>query len=160
MNASGNGIWITQSKPGRQGLASILGVAVGVAIILGVRQEGLAPTTSLSALGLAGLVVVISLMVLITDGRQTITVDADRRIVRINQESRLGRRQRVIAFDDIADVRLGEIGDREGGSIAYFVQLRLKNGKDVGLFVGAYDGVLDRAAMNARRQRLADYLRA
>ena len=151
--------WITESSPGQQLLLSVGGVvAGGLLAVGGWRLGGFSSTTTASAFLLGVIVLVIALACLVTGGRQRIIVDPAARRIVIEQTTRLGTRQRQIDFAEIAEVTLGENGDREGGSISYHVVLTLKSGQEVALFVGTFDGVFDRLAMERRRQRVADCL--
>ena len=105
------------------------------------------------------MILIVSVIALVTDGEQVITVDPKRRAVLIETTSRFCKKRRLIPFRDIADVSLGQIGDVEGGSISYFVQLNLKSGKDVDLFVGFYGDNYSRVEMESRCNRLLEYLR-
>lgn len=161
MNDMSRDIWISRLNTGQLKLYGAIGVGVGLVFIMLVRQaSSLSSVTSTSAFLLGLLILILGLVALVMNGEQVITVDPKRRMVLIETTSRFGKKQRLIPFRDIADVSLGEIGDIEGGSISYFVQLNLKNGKDVGLFVGFYGGNWSRGEMESRRQRLIGYLGA
>lgn len=78
----------------------------------------------------------------------------------IEQSHRFGASRTVIPFDDIEETSLGELGDDEGGSISYHVLLRWRSGREVALFVGFFEYVYSRPQMEARRERLEQYLRS
>jgi len=152
--------WITESSEGLQTLYGIGGVLVGGALFFGSRIKSLEPLTSSAALILGLVILGISLATLVMGGKQVIAVDPRRKRVRLQTLSRFGTKTRVIPFSQIKDVSVGELGDKEGGSISYHVALHLKDGKDVALFVGAFEGTYDRQVMDARRRRLDEYLQA
>ncbi len=159
MNASHpSAVWTTESNPGTQAMWCVLGLVVGAFMVYVSRSPGLERVTSLSALLLGCLVVVVAMVTLVKGGKQVISIDPRRRLVEIQTHSRFGSQKRVIPFRQIVRVELGEHGDREGGSISYHVLLILKDGKEVALFVGAFDGIWDRQAMDTRRARLVEYL--
>ena len=112
------------------------------------------------SLVLGFLILVISLATLVIGGKRIISVDPRRRLVEIQTVSRFGTKRRLIAFSQISDVSLGELGDKEGGSISYHVVLNLKDGKEVATFVGAFEGIYERHVMDGRRHRLNEYLQA
>lgn len=124
-----------------------------------VRQSnGLSAVTSNAALFLGVMLFILGLATLFLNTAQTITIDPQRRWVLIETATRLGKQRKTIWFRDIVEATLGELGDDEGGSITYFIQLRLKNGKEANLFVGWMGENWDRAEMEAKRQRLISYL--
>lgn len=158
--ASATTVWTTESSRGMQTAYGIVGVIAGFAFLYGSRIQALEQTTSTAVLFLGLLILLISLATLIIGGKQVISVDPRKRHVEIQTRSRLGTRTRLIPFSHISDVYLGELGDKEGGSVSYHVVLKLKDGKEVALFLGAFEGAYDRHAMDARCHRLNEYLQA
>jgi hypothetical protein len=133
---------------------------VGVLIAAGSRLidvgEG---SLRLSALLLGLLLMLIGAPVALSGGRRTIRFNTRLRRIQIRDSNRFGESARSIAFRDVADVVLDELGDQEGGSIAYDVVLRLVNGANVPLFRAAsFDGMFDRNEMEARRRRIVQTL--
>ena len=158
--ASTSSVWITESSRGMQAAYGVIGAIVGGAFVFGSRIQSLGQPTSTAALLLGLLILVISLATLVIGGKQIISVDPRRRLVEIQTVSRFGTKRRLIAFSQISDVSLGELGDKEGGSISYHVVLNLKDGKEVALFVGAFEGTYERHVMDGHRRRLNEYLQA
>jgi hypothetical protein len=143
-----------------QAAYGVVGAIVGGASIFGSGIQSLEQTTSTAALFLGLSILMISLATLVAGGTQIISVDPRRRLVEIQTVSRFGTKRRLIAFSQISDVSLGEHGDKEGGSISYHVVLNLKDGKEVAIFVGAFEGIYERHVMDGRRHRLNEYLQA
>jgi len=158
--ASTPSVWITESSQGVQAARGVVGAIVGSAFIFGSRIQSLEHTASTAILFLGLLIFVISLATLVIGGKQIISVDPRRRLVEIQAISRFGTKRCLIAFSQISDVSLGELGDKEGGSISYHVVLNLKDGKEVALFVGAFEGTYERHVMDSRRRRLSEYIQA
>ena len=158
--ASTSAVWITESIQGMQAAFGVVGAIVGGAFIFASRIQSLEQTASTAALFLGLLVLVVSLATLVIGGKQIISVDPRRRLVEIQTVSRFGTTRRLIAFSQISDVSLGELGDKEGGSISYHLVLNLKDGKEVALFVGVFEGIYERHVMDGRRHRLDEYLQA
>jgi hypothetical protein len=158
--ASTTSVWTTESSQGMQAVYGVVGAIVGGAFIYGSRIQSLEQMISTAVLFLGLLILVICLATLVSGGKQVISVDPRRRLVEIQTLSRLGTKRRLIPFSQISDVSIGELGDQEGGSISYYVVLNLKDGKEVALFLGAFEGIYERQAMDARRRRLNDYLQA
>lgn len=93
-------------------------------------------------------------------GTRTVVVDPDTRKILIADSGRFGQRTRTIPFGEVADVRVGEFGDNEGGSKSYDVMIQLKDGKEVSLFRGAvFDGLFNKSIMQERCDRIKEYLR-
>jgi hypothetical protein len=155
---STSSVWITESSQGVQTLYGIVGVIVGGVFILGSRIQGLEKMTSNSALLLGLIIFVISLAVLVIGGKQIILVDPRRKLVELQTISRLGTKKRLIPFSQISDVSIAELGDQEGGSISFHVVLKLKDRKEVALFLGAFEGSYDKQMMEAHCHRLNEYL--
>jgi hypothetical protein len=158
--ANTSSVWTVESSQDMQAVYGVVGLIVGGAFIYASRIQSLERITSISVLFLGLLIFVISFATLVMGGKQVISVDPRRRLVEVQSLSRLGAKKRVIPFGQISDVFIGELGDKEGGSISYHVVLKLKNGKEVALFIGAFEGAYDRQAMEVRRRRLNDYLQA
>lgn len=151
--------WTIESSERKQATFAVFGVVVGAALILGSRAaHELEPITTTSAIVLGLLILSISVVVLVQGGKQIITVDPPKRRILIEGISRFGTTKRLIAFNQIDDVYVGELGDREGGSISYHVVVILTNGKKVNLFIGAFDGAYDYSVMEGRCRRLLENL--
>lgn len=137
------------------------------ALLLLVAGIGLALTLKLSvghgAMQSAGFVLGLLLMLLGAAGlylgtTRAVVVDPNSGLISIEDTNRVGQRKRSIRFNDVADVSLGQSGERTG-SVAYDVMLRLKSGKTVSLFTGAvFDGRHDQAVMAERCRRIGQYL--
>lgn len=152
--------WTIESDPSVQTAVGALGSVLGLVVTVAAwRLTGAWTETTVAAFALGLLVLAVSLVVLIQGGKQIVAVDPVRRRVEIVSSSRWGERRRAVHFDDVEDLFLGELGDREGGSISYYVGLRLRSGDEVHLFVGAFEGVYHRPTMEARLQRLQQYVR-
>lgn len=153
--------WITENNRLKQNLAGVAMVLVGAVLAVGFRHfEGPGLTNSLAGFLLGLLLLAVGTGSLITASRQVITVDPRRRHIHIRMQSRFSTSTQVIRFNDIAEVSVGELGDREGGSISYHVALRLKTGASVPLFYPFFDGQWDPAVAQARCERLQQYLQA
>ena len=152
-------VWTMESSQRMQALYGIVGVIVGIVLIFGSRIQGLEILTSNSAFLLGLIIFVISLAALVIGGKQIILVDPRRKLVELQTLSRLGTKKRLIPFSQISDASIAELGDKEGGSISFHVVLKLKNGKEVALFLGAFEGTYNQQMMEARCHRLNEYLR-
>jgi hypothetical protein len=152
-------LWKTESDSSQQLLFSLLGIAVGLVLSIGFRHfDGSGFTNSLAGFLLGLFVLVISAGMLLTGGKQIITVNSKTRRIELEDISRFSNKKRSLRFDEIESFYVDELGDKEGGSIQYFVVARLKTGKKVSLFLGFFDGRYDKYAMEARCRRLTDYL--
>ena len=151
------GVWRTESNTLMATAASVASVVAGALLAIGFRAfEGPGITGSRVGLVLGVLLVVLGAASWILSGKRAITVDPTARCIVIEQANLLGARTREIPFDDIVDVGIGRIGDKEGGSVLYHVAVTLRSGAEVALFKGFYDGQHSRPAMEARRRRLVE----
>jgi hypothetical protein len=159
--AGSSDIWRTESNARTQTAASVVAVVAGLALAIGFRQfEGPGLTGSRAGFLLGILLLALGLGVLLFAGKQVIKVEAKSRRIVIEHINRFGKRAKEMRFDEIADVSVGELGDREGGSISYHVVVKLKTGKEIALFKGFFDGSHSKPAMEARRQRLIQCLQS
>jgi hypothetical protein len=153
--------WITTSDPGQQRVVCGAGVVVGALILGGGWQlGGFASQTTGATSVLGGLILLIALVGIVLDERQTVILDLAAKVIIVERVSRLGTQRRRITLAEVEDVTLGELGDQEGGSVSYHVELVLRRGERVALFVGAFDGAYDRAVMDGRRRRIVEGVRA
>lgn len=151
--------WTVESDPTVQTVAGVCGVVLGLAVaVAAARLAGAWSQTTVAAFVLGSLVLVVSAVVLIQGGKQIVAVDPGDRRIEIRSISRWGERRRVVSFDDVESVFLGELGDRDGGSVSYYVGLTLRSGDEVSLYVGAFEGTYHRPSMEARLARLQGYL--
>lgn len=152
-------VWVTESRRWAQTSAALGGCLLGGVLVWGSRRvaDGSADVMAASALG--WVLIAVGLGLLIFDPHQVITINNQTRRISLREGHRFGARTRQWRFDDIADVTVGEAGDREGGSISYHLVLTLKSGETTALFTGFFDGRLSRAHAEARRARLLDQLR-
>jgi hypothetical protein len=158
--ASNSDLWKTESNPKQQIGFSLLGVAVGLVLTIGFRDfEGTGFSNSLAGFLLGLLILTISTVMLLKGGKQTVTVDPRARRIILEDVSRFGKKTRRVSFDEIAEFFVDELGDKEGGSIQYFIIAKLKTGKKVSLFLGFFDGRNDRSEMETRCSRLTEFLR-
>ena len=151
--------WRTESSDAQQTAAGIGIVAVGLVLAIGFRHFG-GPgfTNSLAGFLLGMLLLVIGAGVLIFGGKQVITVEPANKRVVVDKIGRIKRTRREIRFNEISELYVSSIGDREGGSERYYVGAKLKTGKDVALFLGFFEGGHSRQVMEARRNRLQELL--
>ena len=134
---------------------------LGLVLAIGFRhvdRSGFSNELAGCLLGL--LLLTLGAAVLISGGKQVITVDPARRRIVIEGHGRFRRTRKDIRFSDIKGTSVGRIGSREDGSESYHVSLALTSGQDVALFLGFFEGAHSRPAMEARRQRLQAMLQA
>jgi hypothetical protein len=149
--------WITETNLGQQRMAAVLISLAGGLLVWGFRhaQGSLwAGDGEPAGFWLGIWLLPIGVGTLLLGGKTTITVDPRRRLITVARVNALRERRRVVRFNDIAELLLGELGDDESGSTRYYVVARLKTGKDLPLFHGFFDGSTQREAMEARRVRL------
>ncbi|MCC6473527.1 MAG: hypothetical protein IT514_07250 [Burkholderiales bacterium] len=137
-------------------------LAAGLVLALGfhrVVETGTATAVAGQALG--ALLAMIGVFLLASNFRRTVIVDPQARQVLIRDRSRFRARERAVPFRTIAEVRLEELGDIEGGSISYDVVLVTRGGETVPLFRPAFfDGAFHRPTMEQRCKLIQRYLDA
>jgi hypothetical protein len=152
--------WITESNDIKQTVTSVLAVTTGIALAIGFSHfEGPGLTGSLAGFLLGLLLLFVGLASLLFGGKQVITVDTKRCRIVIEGKNRFSESTKVIRFNEIADVYVGEFGDQEGGTISYHVVVKLKTGKEIRLFFAFFDGQHDKSVAESRCQRLAQCLK-
>lgn len=157
---SSQGAWRTESRAGAQTAASLglLGVGVGLAWAFRHAAPGFGQERAAFLLG--ALLALVGAGLFVFGVTQAVVVDAGRRRIVVERRTRFERTDLEIPFTDIDALSVEEQGDREGGSVRYFVAARLRSGRQVPLFLGFYEGAHSKAAMEDRRQRIADSLSA
>lgn len=159
MSSTNASNWITESNSAKQTVTSVVLVITGLILAIGFRHfEGPGLTETLSGFLLGLLLLFVGLASLLFGGKEVITVDTKKRSIVLAGKNRFSEKTKVIRFNEIADVYVGEFGDQEGGSISYHVVAKLKTGKEVRLFFAFYDGQHDKSVAESRCQRLAQCL--
>lgn len=147
-------VWRTVSNAAAQTTAAVISALCGLVMSWLAWNVAESSVGVLAARGLGAALILVGGALLAWGGRQVVTVDTRQRSVRIESRGRFGSSARTIRFAEIADVQVAELGDREGGAPSYHLVITLRDGRDVGVFTGFFDGRHLRAAMEARRQKL------
>ena len=152
--------WKIESSPGKQAVLGWIILAIGLILAIGFSNfDSSGMTNSLAGFLLGLLLMFIGIVALWMRGKRSIVVDPEARGIVIEDSGRLGHEKRSISFEEVGEVYVDSLGDREGGSISYDVVLKLKMGENVSLFRPAYfEGTWDRSIMENRRRRLEEYL--
>jgi uncharacterized protein YutD len=151
--------WVSVNNSAMQTVGSIGTIVVGLLLTIGARQTEDSSIGTISAFLLGLLLLAVGMGTLIFGGKQTVTVDAKAQRITLEHKNRFRTSLKHIRFHEIVDGCVDEIGDKEGGSISYYVLLKLKSGKEVQLFKGFFDDSYNKSAMEARCQRLMQYVR-
>ena len=153
--------WKIESSPGKQVILGWIVLVVGLILAIGFRDfDSSGLTNSLAGFLLGLLLLLIGTGTLLMGGKRSIVVDPEARRILIEDASRFGRKKRSIAFDEVGEVYVDSLGDKEGGSISYDVFLKLKKGETVSLFRPAYfEGTWEKSVMEDRCRRLEEYLK-
>ena len=150
--------WRTESNTTTQTLAAVAALITGVAMSALAWDVDGHSIGVLCARALGAALTFVGLALIAWGGRQVVDVDPYRRCIRLESRSRFHSNQREILFDDIADVSVGELGDREGGTPSYHLVVTLHDQTEVAVFAGFFDGRYSRAEMEARRLRLLQWI--
>jgi hypothetical protein len=153
--------WRTESSRTKQTAASVVALVVGIVLAIGFRHfEGPGVTESRAGLLLGVMLMAVGAGMLLFGGKQVITVERKARRIVVEHAGRFRKSVKDIPFSEISEVYVGELGDREGGSIRYHIVAKLKTGKEIALFMGFFEGSHSKPAMEARCQRLSECLQS
>ena len=154
MNA--NKDWAIDSNPVKQTLLSVVCFIMGILFIVITKDFKISVWDNNSAGFLLGvMLLIIGVAALLQNNKRLIIVQPSKRQIFVEDNSRFGRKERLIFFDDIEDAYIDSLGSFSEGSISYDVVLKLKNGKHFPLFRPAvFDGAWDKNVMEARREKL------
>jgi hypothetical protein len=154
--------WKFTSNYPKQVALAFAAVSIGVTLLIGFRNfDASGMSNSLAGFLLGLLLLVIGVIALLTQGRQTIVIDPRMRLIIMEEMTPLGIKKRLIRFDDIVDTRVGYLGKKANFVNMYYIKLHLRNGKAYSLFSPGrfYDGGSDRYVMETRRQQLEQLLK-
>ena len=154
--------WKIESSPGKQVILGWIVLVVGLTLAIGFRDfDSSGLTNSLAGFLLGLLLLLIGTVTLFLGGKRIVCVDPEARRILIEDASRFGRKKRSIAFDEVGEVYVDSLGDKEGGSISYDVVLKLKKGETVSLFRPAdVEGTWEKSVMEDRCRRLEEYIKS
>lgn len=85
---------------------------------------------------------------------QRITIDAIGKKIEIENKTKFSNSVQVIRFAEIKEIGIGRIGSHANFTNFYHLRLHLKNGKVIPLFVGMYEDVMDKDALQNKKDRL------
>ena len=148
-------VWISHIKPRQQTALAIGCTIVGALILYGARGF-----QTLNSNAGAGFLLGLGIAAFLVSGRQSVIIDPTKRTIRIDDEGRLGRKSHTLRFDDIADIGIGYLGKKSNYVTWYYLNLKLKNGKEYPLFAPGrfYEGGSDRSVVEGWRDRLRGYI--
>lgn len=153
--------WKIESSPGMRVAVAVGVIVIGVILMIGFRSnEGSGWTEGRTGFALGILLFVVGSVTLVFGHEEVVTVDPANRLITIEKKNWLGRSQRQIAFDDIADACVTESTYSDDDKpCSYHVVISLKSGKQTNLFFGFFPGARDHSVVEARCQRLLANLR-
>ena len=152
-----------ESDPGKQTALMWACIVTGFILVIGFRDfSGPGLTNSLAGFLLGLLLLLIGIGAFLVNGKQTILVDPDSRVIVVEDTNRFGMKTRQIAFSDIVRVGIGYLGKKSNYVNFYYLFLKLKSGEEYPLFAPGrfYNGTSDRSVMEGRRRQLEEYLLA
>jgi len=153
-------VWISHIKPRQQTALAIGCTIVGALILYGARGFQTLNSNAGAGFLLGFLLLGLGIAAFLVSGRQSVTIDPAKRTIRIDDEGRLGRKSHTLRFDDIADIGIGYLGKKSNYVTWYYLNLKLKNGKEYPLFAPGrfYEGGSDRSVVEGWRDRLRGYV--
>lgn len=153
-------IWISHSKPRQQAALAIGCTVVGVALLFAARKFDTLGSNAGAGFLLGLLLLGIGVAAFFASGKQTVTIDTAARTILVEDETRLGSKSHTLRFDDITDIGIGYLGKKSNYVTWYYLNLKLKNGKEYPLFAPGrfYEGGSDRSVVEGWRDRLRGYV--
>lgn len=154
--------WTSHSRPGKQ-LALTIGCAVvGLVLTVGFHDfTGPGLTDSKAGFLLGLLLLVIGILGVLVQGKQSVVVDPATRRITVVDKTRFGTKRRLIGFNDIVDISIGYLGKRSNYVTCYYLVLKLRSGEEYSLFAPGrfYEGASNRSVVEGWQQRLEQYIR-
>ena len=153
-------VWKSESRPGRQTAVAVGCVLAGLLLAIGFREFQGAGTNALAGFLLGMLLLAIGIAGFLAGGRQTVSIDPDRRLIVVEDHGTFGAQRRTIPFRDLEDIGIGFLGTRSDGARCYYLDLKLRDDTRYPLFAPGrfFPGSSDRAIVEGWRQRLQRYL--
>jgi hypothetical protein len=152
--------WQEKSHHGNQIIISVLSAIVGFILIVKFYSSvdfndiGSAPGFMLGIF-----IFVLGMYLLIMDSNQEIIIDPGERLIKINNTNRFHTKNKTIAFDEIADIKIGYLGKKTNFIENYYLVLILKNDKECSLFGPGFYGINKKYLAQERKDRLWKYLK-
>ncbi len=153
--------WKSESSPGIQMVLSVGCTAVGLVLAIGFYAPGRPVTANTQAGFLLGLLLlVIGVMGLLVQGKQTVVIDPATRRITVEDKTLLGSKRRVIKFQEIGEIHVGYLGKTSNFVRNYYLSLRLKSGEDYPLFAPGrfYKGTSNRSVVEGWKDRLQKHI--
>jgi hypothetical protein len=153
-------LWKSQSNPGRQMVALVACIVVGLVLVVGFRGFSGFGTNAGAGFLLGLLLLLIGVAGYLVSGRQTVIVDPRTRRITIEDSNRFGTKKRSIPFSDVVGIGIGYLGKRSNYVTWYYLVLTLRSGEEYPLFAPGrfYEGGSDRSTVTGWKHRLEEYL--
>ncbi|MFN8673320.1 MAG: hypothetical protein U0457_14710 [Candidatus Sericytochromatia bacterium] len=147
---------ILESNYQKQFLISFLLLGVGLILIFLCKNFSFSEINEIfSGFILGVLISIISFFSLIFVGKRKIIIDKKNKNITFITQNRFKEDITNIKFNDISDMSIIELGDNEGGSIHYDIEIKLKKAKSINLFSGYFfDGMYSKLEIEALKDRL------
>jgi hypothetical protein len=148
--------WKTRSNNRQQLVISLICLIAGAALAFSLHDYG--PSGSNRQAGFLLGVVLLALggATLAAGGTQSVVVDPQQRLIRIEDHRLIGERRQTIAIADIRDIQVGCLQTRAKHALRYFLQLTLADGQSHILFAPERDfpGASDPKIVAGWKERL------
>ncbi|MBL0350234.1 MAG: hypothetical protein IPP68_07660 [Elusimicrobia bacterium] len=134
--------------------------AVGLYMAHGFRHGLSTGGNARAGFFLGILLLIVGAFAFLAGGKQTITVDGAARRIVVEDETRWGKKARIIPFGDVLQVSLGYLGKKSNYVEWHYLVLHLRDGKEYPLFAPGrfFDGSSDRNTVEGWQRRLREYL--
>ena len=150
--------WTSVSSPVRQYAVGGGCLLVGTVLALGFRGSLHTGGDAVAGFWLGIQLAVIGVAALATAGTQTVVIDPAARRITVTDSTPLRSTTRVITFEEITGVGIGDLGERSSFVTFCSLNLRLTHGKDYPLLAPGrfFPGSCDRPTVEGWRRRLLE----
>lgn len=148
--------WKTRSNNRQQLAISLICLCAGALLVFSLHDYGASGSNRQAGFLLGVVLLALGGATLAVGGSQSVVVDPQQRLIRIEDHRLIGNRQQTIAIADIRDIQVGCLQTRAQHALRYFLQLTLASGQTHTLFAPERDfpGASDPLVVAGWKERL------
>lgn len=153
--------WQEKSNHGNQIIISTLSAIVGgILIATSYNSVDFNDIGSTPGFMLGVFIFFLGAYLLLMNSTQEIIIDPKERLIKINDTNRFHTKNKTIAFDEVADIKIGYLGKKSNFVENYYLTLMLKSGQECSLFGPGFYGINSRYIAEEHKDRLWKYLKS
>jgi hypothetical protein len=131
--------WKIRSNNRQQLVISLICLIAGAVLVFSLHDYGASGSNRQAGFLLGVVLLALGGATLAAGGAQSVVVDPQQRLIRIEDHRLIGDRQQTIAIADIRDIQVGCLQTRAKHALRYFLQLTLADGQSRTLFAPERD---------------------